>query len=287
MRVALATCSAVPEGNPDDHPVAELLGARFEVWDDPAVDWASYDRVVVRSVWDYTLRADEFVAWCHAVGPQRLRNRPALIAFNTDKRYLESLSAPTVPTRFVAPGEPLPELTGEVVVKPSVSAGGAHTGRFGPSAHDAARELIEQITAGGRVAMVQPFLEDLDARGEVAMVHLGGELSHTLIKRSFLAPDEVAPVAEGTSLTVAAAMLEDDVVTVGEPNPDEAALATSVLQELADRFGHMPLYARVDVIPGEDGHPVLLELEAVEPHLYLGTSPGAAERLAGLITQAP
>ena len=96
VRVALATCSAVPEGNPDDHPVAELLGARFEVWDDASVDWASYDRVVVRSVWDYTTRVDEFLAWCHAVGPARLRNRPALIAFNTDKRYLESLSVPTV-----------------------------------------------------------------------------------------------------------------------------------------------------------------------------------------------
>jgi hypothetical protein len=88
VRVALATCSAVPEGNPDDHPVAELLDAQFEVWDDASVDWASYDRVVVRSVWDYSMRADEFLAWCDAVGTQRLRNRPALIAFNADKRYL-------------------------------------------------------------------------------------------------------------------------------------------------------------------------------------------------------
>ncbi len=287
MRVALATCSAVPEGNPDDHPVAELLGARFEVWDDASVDWASYDRVVVRSVWDYTTRADEFLAWCHAVGPQRLRNRPALIAFNADKRYLESLSVRTVPTRFVAPGAPVPELSGEVVVKPSVSAGGVSTGRFGPAAHDGARSLIKHITAGGRTAMVQPFLEDVGARGEVAMVHFGGELSHTLVKRSFLEPDEVAPVADGTPVVVAAAMLEDDLVTAGEASPDEAAVARSVLEELADRFGGMPLYARVDVVRGADGHPVLLELEAVEPHLYLATSPGAAERFARVIARAP
>lgn len=287
MRVALATCSAMPEGSPDDHPVAELLGARFEVWDDASVDWASYDRVVLRSVWDYTARADEFLEWCHAVGPKRLRNRPALIAFNSDKRYLESLSAPTVPTQFVAPGTQMPELSGEVVVKPSVSAGARDTGRFGPAAHDGARALIERITAAGRTAMVQPFLEDVDARGEVALVHFGGELSHTLLKRSVLAPDEVAPVAEDSPLGVAAVMLEDDLVTAGEASAAETALARSVLEELTDRFGGIPLYARVDIVQAADGHPVLLELEAVEPHLYLATSPWAAERFARSIAGAP
>ena len=283
MRVALATCSLIPEGNPDDRPVAELLGARWELWDDPSVDWASYDRVVLRSVWDYTGRVDEFLAWCHAVGPERLRNHPGLVAFNSDKRYLESLSAPTVPTQFIAPGEPVPELSGEVVVKPSVSAGARDTGRFGPAAHAEARALIERITASGRTAMVQPFLESVDAHGEVALVHFGGELSHTLRKRSVLAPDEVAPVAEGSPLGVAAVMLEDDLVAPGEASPAETALARSVLEEIAGRFGGMPLYARVDIVRDADGEPVLLELEAVEPHLYLSISPGAAERLARAI----
>jgi hypothetical protein len=277
----------MPDGHPDDHPVAELVGARFEVWDDPSVDWAGYDRVVLRSVWDYTSRAGEFLAWCRAVGPERLRNHPELVAFNSDKRYLESLSAPTVPTRFVAAGDPLPELSGEVVVKPSVSAGARDTGRFRPEAHDGARALIERIAGSGRTAMVQPFLEDVDARGEVALVHFAGELSHVLVKRSVLAPDEVAPVAEGNPLGVAAAMLEDDLVRAGETGPAEAALARSVLDELADRFGAVPLYARVDVVRGAGGEPVLLELEAVEPHLYLATSPGAAERFARAIEQAP
>jgi hypothetical protein len=286
MRVALVTCSAVPAGNPDDHPVADSLGARFEVWDDSSVDWSAYDRVVVRSAWDYTTRVDDFLAWCATVGPQRLRNRPDLMAFNADKRYMEALSVPKVPTRFVAPGAPVPELDGEVVVKPSVSAGGANTGRFGPAAHDAARALVDRITASGRTAMIQPFLTDVDARGEVAMVHFGGELSHTLVKRSYLAPDEIAPLAHGTSLVVAAAMLDADLVTAGAAAPDEAELAQSVLAELAGTFGEMPLYARIDVVRGADGRPVLLELEAVEPHLYLATSPGAAERFARAIAES-
>lgn len=273
----------MPHGHPDDAPVAELLGARFEVWDDPAVDWSAYDRVVLRSVWDYTGRPDEFLAWCHSVGPERLRNMPALVAFNADKRYLESLSVPAVPTRFVAPGDPPPELSGEVVVKPTVSAGARDTGRFGPAAHDGARALVERITARGGTAMVQPFLDDVDARGEVALVHFGGELSHTLRKRAVLRPDEVAPVAEDSPLGVAAVMLEDDLVTAGEASPQEAAFARSVLDELTGRFGAVPLYARVDVVAGPDGRPVLLELEAIEPHLYLATSPGAAERFARAI----
>ena len=287
MRVALATASVMPDGHPGDHPVAELLGAPFEVWDDPSVDWASYDRVVLRSVWDYTSRREEFLEWCESVGPERLRNRPALVAFNSDKRYLESLSAPTVPTRFVAPGDPVPELGGEVVVKPSVSAGARDTGRFRPAAHDEARALIERIAASGRTAMVQPFLEDVDARGEVALVHFDGEHSHTLVKRSVLAPDEVAPIAEDNPLGVAAVMLEDDLVTAGEAGPAEVALARSVLDEVAGRFGGMPLYARVDIVRGADGEPVLLELEAVEPHLYLATSRGAAERFARAVVSAP
>ncbi|MGB2711454.1 MAG: hypothetical protein WBC33_08040, partial [Conexibacter sp.] len=133
MRVAFATCSALPAGWADDHAAARLLDADFCVWDDPAVDWQAYDRVVLRSVWDYTARLDEFLAWCRAVGRERLRNVPELVAFNADKRYLGELSAPAVPTTAVAPGEPLPALAGEVVVKPSLSAGARDTGRFGPA----------------------------------------------------------------------------------------------------------------------------------------------------------
>ena len=110
MQVVFATCSEFPDGVQDDRQAAASLGAEFRCWDDPAADWAAYDRVVIRSTWDYTTRLDEFLAWVHRVGPQRLRNDPELVAFNTDKRYLAELSCPTVPTVFVEPGDPLPEL---------------------------------------------------------------------------------------------------------------------------------------------------------------------------------
>jgi len=214
----------MPEGWSDDHPSAGLVGAEFRCWDDPAVDWSSYDRVVIRSTWDYTRRLSEFQAWCEAVGPARLRNRPELVAFNADKRYLSALAAPTVPTRFLAPGDPDPRLEGEIVVKPNVSAGARDTGRFGPAAHTQARALIRRIHESGRVALLQPYMSLVEQRGETALVFMGGRLSHVLHKRAVLGPDEVAPTTG--PLQVAQAMLAEDLVSAGSATAAERALAT-------------------------------------------------------------
>jgi hypothetical protein len=192
MKVAFATCAAPPAGWHDDQEVARLLGAEFVVGDDPAVDWEAYDRVILRSVWDYSRRAEEFLAWCAAVGPGRLRNRPDLVAFDADKRYLGELRAPTAPTTFVAAGDPPPELAGEVVVKPNVSTGARDTGRFGPAAHAEAPALVERIRASGRVAIVQAYLADVDRGGETALVFLAevsGRFGTPLYARVDIAAD--------------------------------------------------------------------------------------------------
>src|SRR5690606_27515490 len=110
------------------------------------------------SVWDYTIQREAFVAWARSLG-DRVANPADLIAFNSDKAYLGALGVPTVPTRYVVPGGELPELRGEVVVKPTVSAGGRDTGRFDPDHHDGARALVAAINTSGRVAMVQPYVE--------------------------------------------------------------------------------------------------------------------------------
>jgi len=280
VRVALATCSAFPDGVEEERPVAELLGAEFRVWDDPAVDWRSYERVVIRSTWDYTLRAREFLAWCEEVGPERLRNPPELVAWNADKHYLADLSCATVPTSFLEPGDPLPELSGDLVVKPNVSGGARDTGLFTAATHALARELIERILASGRTALVQPYMAAVAQRGETALVFIGGELSHVLRKRAVLAPDEIAPtVGDGGP---ARAMLREDLVVPGECAPEQLALADGLLAEIERRFG-MPLYARVDLVEAPGGAPVLIELEAIEPRLYLHLAPGSAERLAAAV----
>jgi hypothetical protein len=291
MRIGLATCAALRDGWSDDQLLAEALRGRgaeatFAVWDDPAVQWQRFDLVLIRSTWDYTERRDDFVAWAEAVG-ERLRNPPAVVRWNSDKHYLaelESAGVPVVPTRIVEPGDRPPELNGEVVIKPAVSAGALATGRFGPGAHGQARSLLTRLGAEGRAAMVQPYLTGVDADGETAVVYFGGEVSHVLRKNAVLGPDEEAPVREDR-ITAAEPYFDEGLVGRGEADPRQRELAGLVLEWIRSRFG-LPLYARVDLVPGPDGAPVLLELEAVEPNFYLATSDGAADRLATAVLDA-
>jgi hypothetical protein len=290
VRIALATCAALPEGWEDERALAAELkrlevGVELAAWDDPGVNWGRYDRVILRTTWNYARRREDFLAWADSIG-ERLSNPPPLIRWNSNKRYLADLSAdgvPTVETGFVAPGDPLPELRGEVVVKPAVSAGGRDTGRFSPPVHGDAMELIRRIVAEGRTAMVQPYLADVDVEGETAIVFLGGRSSHVLRKRAVLRPDEVAPVRDDGEIGAAKVMYDDDLVGPGDANARESKLAEAVIAQLTDRFGEPPLYARVDMLSAAGGEPVVLELEGVEPNLYLANASGALERFAALI----
>ncbi len=286
MRVAFATCAAVAAGSDDDRAAAELLGADVRVWDDPTVDWEAYDRVVVRSTWDYTSRLDAFLAWCRARG-DALRNTPQTIAFSADKRYLGDLAdagLPVVPTRFVAPGQPAGDLPAHCVVKPAVSAGARRTGRFGPGRSAEARALVDAITAAGDVALVQPFLAGVAERGETTIVALGGAVSHVLRKRLVLEGEGVAPTDEDRPQPRGAAsvMHDPDLVVAATATAAELAVAADVLAWLARRFA-TPVFMRLDLLPGEDGAPLIGEVELVEPALYTRGVPGAAARLADAV----
>jgi hypothetical protein len=289
MPVAIASFAALPPEFTDDERLTAALEARgteapLIPWDDATTDWGQFDAVVIRSTWDYARRRDEFVAWAESVG-ETLHNSPAIVRWNSDKRYLGDLAAAgirVVPTTFVAPGEVF-DLTGEVVVKPTVSAGGKDSGRFSEATHDLARELVARIHAGGRTAMIQPYQAAVDAVGETAIVFLDGEPSHVLRKRAVLRPDEVAPVRESDAVGAAEVMYHPDLVVAGEATEEEFAFARGLIAHVAERFDYMPLYARVDMVTAEDGLPVLMELEAIEPNLYLDQAPGAAERAASAI----
>jgi hypothetical protein len=289
MRIAIASFDQVPAEFTDDRRLTaaiEAAGAATEVrsWSDPGVDWNSYDLVVVRTTWDYSTRRDEFVAWAEGVGP-RLQNSAAIIRWNSDKRYVADLGEagiPVVETRYVEPGDDPPVIDREVVVKPTVSVGARDTGRFAPADADQALALVAAINAGGRTAMVQPFNPTVDTVGETAVVMLDGRFSHALRKRAVLRAGEVAPVRDD-AVGAAEVMYDPDLVGPGEASPAELEAAAAVVAELERRFGEIPLYARVDLLAGEDGEPVLLELEAIEPNLYHGQVPGSAERFAEAI----
>ncbi|MEU9829701.1 ATP-grasp domain-containing protein [Micromonospora chersina] len=283
-RVALVTCTALPDLDPDDRLALAPLAARgvaaeAVVWDDPAVDWSGYDLVVLRSPWDYALRRDEFVAWARTV--PALVNPADVVAWNTDKRYLAELSAagvPTVPTAWVEPGADWrpPADTGEYVIKPAVSAGSQDTGRYDladPEHRELAVAHVRRLSAAGRVTMVQPYLRAVDTDGETALLFLAGPdglaFSHAIRK---------GPMLTGPDRGVAELYKEEriDARTATPEQLDTAEKTLAIVPGGTDRL----LYARVDLIPGPDGAPVLVELELTEPSLFVGHADGAPDRLA-------
>ena len=61
-------------------------------WDDPQVDWSRFDRVALRSPWDYAQRLPEFRAWLDRVAAvTEVVNPPATVLWSLDKRYLREL----------------------------------------------------------------------------------------------------------------------------------------------------------------------------------------------------
>lgn len=295
--IALATATGAWERDEDAPllvPALESSGARATpaVWDDPSVDWSAFDLVVVRSTWDYTDRRDEFLAWADRVeSVSRLENPSRVLRWNTDKRYLGELAADgvsVVPTVFLGAAEPdaleraedpfsLLGTEGSVVVKPTVSAGSKDTARYAPADRSSAAAHARALLAAGRDVMVQPYVSAVDELGETGMVFLHGELSHGFRKDPLLR-DGTAHV-EG--------LFAPEYITPRTPNDAEVELGLAVLDAVAARTGVAPLlYARVDVLPGPHGVPVLLEAELAEPSFFLEQSPGAAARAAGAILAA-
>jgi glutathione synthase/RimK-type ligase-like ATP-grasp enzyme len=280
-RVALATCSYFPDGDADDVGIPAAIGGdvAFAIWDDPAVDWSTYDLVVIRSTWDYQGRRDEYLAWARRLGA-RLVNPYDVVAWNTDKRYLKELAEaglPVVETALVEPGEAFAAPgggVGEYVVKPTVSAGSRDTARFGTDADDAARAaaLVEAIHASGRTAMVQPYVASVDTRGETATLFFDGAFSHAIHKGPLLKPG-----ADPTSDVFAAETIEPRDATAAE-----RAVAERVLAYATDRFGPLT-YARIDLVEDADGAPLLLELELTEPSLFFMDDAGRLSQFAAAV----
>ena len=258
--------ASMPSLYVDDHPLLPALAAlgidvEPVVWSTPT-DWDAYDLVVVRSCWDYTARHEEFLAWAGSV--PRLANPAPVLAWNTDKRYLAALAAagvPVVPTTFVAPGEAYEVPAYEHVVKPTVSAGGRDTVRF--PAGESSRQHAQALLETGRHVMVQPYASAVDTAGETAVLRFGGTHSHAAAKAAVLVPTLPNPAEVAISPRTASAA--------------ELAVVDQVLAAVP--FDDL-LYVRVDLVPGPDGAPLLMELELTEPCLFLAQAPGAAARFA-------
>ena len=273
--VTIVTHAALPDGAPDDRLLARALAergaaVRFAVWDDPAVDWAASRLTIVRSAWDYHRKPQAWLAWVDAVQSRtRLENPPAVLRWNTDKRYLRELDVPIVPTEWIEPGGSFRLPTERpFVVKPAVSAGAKDTARYAPG-DPAAVEHVRRLQAAGRVAMAQPYLEGIDVHGETGMIFIDRVFSHAIRKGAILRPD----------VEYVNGLFAKESIGRREPTREERELAERTLAQVKGEL----LYARVDVAPGPDGRPVLLELELTEPSLFFAQSDGAERRLARAI----
>ncbi len=279
--IALATASKFADLVADDRLLVDELAARdiralAAIWNDPAERWVDYDAVVIRSCWDYHLAHDAFLDWIarlEATGV-RVMNPPALVRWNAEKTYLRDLSAhgvTVVPTRWVERGdvEPLHAILrdqrwSEVVVKPAISASAHDTWRATASAVITSEGRFRAMVARGRV-LVQPYLDVIAAEGEWSLLFYGGAYSHGVLKRPRPGDFRVQVEHGGGS-------------EVREPDDHVIEAAGRALTE-AERGRSRSLYARVDgcVI---DAQFVLMELELIEPDLFLRANPAAPARLA-------
>jgi hypothetical protein len=282
VTVAVVTASVARGLDDDLSPLADALGRRgiaheLVDWDDPAVDWSAFGLAVVRSVWDYPRRRDELLAWADRVAVATpLLNAPAVLRWSSDKRYLGDLAArgvPVVPTAFAEPGAAMawPDAD-EVVVKPVVSAGSLDTERYPASRRADAEAHVARLHAEGRAAMAQPYMAAVESSGETAMVHLGGAFSHAVRKGPMLVP----------GLEVVAGLFVEEDIAPASPSAGHHAVAASALRAVPGGAGDL-LYARADLVPGPGGEPVVIELELLEPSLFLAHARGAADRLADAI----
>ncbi|MFE6835098.1 RimK family alpha-L-glutamate ligase [Streptomyces sp. NPDC057705] len=254
------------------------MSAEAVAWDADPKEWDGFDLAVIRSTWDYVGRLEEFLAWADATARvTRLWNPAPLVRWNSDKRYLRELAergVPVVPTRFLEPGGPCGEEDFDgphgVVVKPTVSSGARDTARYEPGRRaDAvrhARMLLEQ----GRTAMVQPYLR-LVEEGERALVFFSGTFSHAIRKQ---------PVLTEAGVT--------DNFRVPHPGaapyqPTEAEIRTARAALAAVPAPGELLFARVDLALGEAREPVVMELELIEPNLFLQINPQGLERFVGAV----
>lgn len=276
--IALVSCDAVPEVHPHDRPLWDALVRRnltpkVVSWSDPGFDWAAPRLCLLRSTWDYFKQRERFLAWARQV--PRLWNPAQVVAWNSHKGYLAELSArgiPVVETAALARGSRV-DLAAvarargwtDVVVKPAVSGGAWRT--FVARAGD---HRAKQVELDGYLAeqdmLVQPFLRHLGERGEVSLVHLGGELTHTVARSPGLDSPGVPPLR----------------LERREASPQERALAERAIAA----SGQDPAYVRVDLTWDDGGALVVLELEMIEPNLFLHLAPDAAERFAAQIAAA-
>lgn len=280
MRLGIATSSKCPQLIPAEQTVmSRLLRAGIHAkpltWNDPRSDWSSVDAVLVRSIWDYHLHPQAFLDWLARFEDSGVPvwNPISVLKWNHHKFYLKDLAlrgVDIVPTLFCPHhaddlGAQV-EKTGwkRVVAKPAVSASSYRTKLIDLNGEGLSDLLVQYSEEND--FLLQPFLPEIEASGEVSMIFFNGEYSHAVQKRP--APGEFRVQAE---------------LGGHEVPMDPGAGIKEAAHRILQVSGFETLYARVDGIARE-GRFLLMELELIEPDLFLTTHAKAIERFAEAIS---
>jgi glutathione synthase/RimK-type ligase-like ATP-grasp enzyme len=260
-------------------PHLETLGWQVDwiPWRRPDVNWDSYDLVYTAAPWDYPDNAVEFMQVIEAVAGSTaaLVNPAELVRWNVAKTYLRDLQSrgiAIVPSqwyeRFVQQDLPAwfeRAASKKIIAKPLISANAANTFLLEAPVDAATLHKLETVFAE-RAFMVQPFIENIRSEGEFSLFYIDGELSHAIQKipksGDFRVQEEhgasIARAKPGVNLRAAA----DAVMRLVEPPP---------------------VYARVDLVRSAGDQFLLMELELIEPSMYLRMDESAARRFASAL----
>ena len=239
-----------------------------------AADLSGYDLIVPLLVWGYFERFGEWLAFLEHCENENwpMVNPPPLLRWNSDKAYLAELAGkgvPTVPSIIVERCDDTALATARrhfgterLVVKPPISAGAAGTHRLGPG------DGVPDDNRGQR-AIIQPMIDSIISEGEYSLILFDGVLSHAVVKQPKTGDFRVQPHLGGTTRRC-------------DPPPGGEALALAAL-------AHAPApatYARVDMVASDAGELMIMELELVEPALFLGEAPEGSTPFAEAIWSA-
>jgi glutathione synthase/RimK-type ligase-like ATP-grasp enzyme len=280
-RLALITWSGLPEGAESERLMLPYLAAtRIETeivdWRSPSCDFRKFDLMVLRSCWDYHLRGNEFTEWLRRMGREvPILNGPETVLWNLNKFYLREMPAMGIeiaPTIFVSGSDSIePDVWREIkswpksVVKPAVSASAHKTWLFDNVAALEADELKSKME--GEAFLIQQFIPEIETQGEISFIYIDGAYSHAVLKRPATGDFRVQKEHGGS-----AELFHPDSALL-----DQASQIVAMVAQVRDS-----LYCRIDAVAKNDKL-VLMELELIEPELFLGLSEGAAERFAEAI----
>lgn len=281
-RIAFLTMDSLAEFVSYDELVADCLKARgIQVdnvsWRSRTVKWNDYEMVIIRSPWDYQQAADDFITVLESIDASEavLWNPLEVVRWNVRKTYLQELQdrgITIVPTQFVQ-SPTVSQMRGmfevfasdQIVIKPVVGANANDTFWLRQDSSAAELQQIEALYSR-RLALLQPFIPSVTEYGETSLVFLDGEYSHSVLKTPQTGDFRVQE-EHGSRIQAIV------------PNPALIEFSQRVLAPIPQRT----LYARVDLVELPNGQPAVMELELIEPSLYLSYDVDSAARFADAI----